>query len=152
MFCVICTSDFSYQIINTQIKNNYNIKFNLYLYYHRGAGYKPANKGPKDLKPPDLWIDQMELRSVDKGNRETTASVSPLPRDLPDKGMMDDDGTGIMDRRPSSFISECGGALHARFIYISLTLRTPAVPCSSHIVLILFFDSFFNFWVNGANY
>jgi hypothetical protein len=51
----------------------------------------------------------MELKSIDKGNRETTASVSPLPRDMPDK-CMDDDGTGIMDRRPSSFISEWCGA------------------------------------------
>ena len=87
-----------------------------FFFWYRGPGYKPANKSPKDLKPPDLWIDQMELKNMDKGAHETTASVSPLPRDHPDAKAVDDDGTGIMDRRRNSFISECGvWRLNARF-------------------------------------
>ena len=83
-----------------------------------GPGYKPANKGPKDLKPPDLWIDQMEMKGIEKNNPETTASVSPLPRgDMQDAKSLEDEG--MMDTRRNSFISKCGAL---GLLYSSLLL------------------------------
>ena len=37
--------------------------------------------GPKDLKPPDLWIhhEHMELKSIDKGEQEDESGMA-VPR------------------------------------------------------------------------
>lgn len=59
--------------------------------------------GPKDLKPPDLWMDhdQMELKNLDSSMGMTTT--------LPAGGK--DDAAGMMDARRNSFISKCALAL-----------------------------------------
>lgn len=80
----------------------------------RGAGYKPAKQttpgpGSVDLKPPDLWIhhEQMELKNIgEKPTAESTASVSPIPRDCPDSKSLDDYPPGSMAGRRNSFISK----------------------------------------------
>ncbi|XP_013387953.1 neogenin isoform X2 [Lingula anatina] len=61
----------------------------------RRSGYHPSSKskgpGPKDLKPPDLWIHHdLELKSMDKNSdHETSMTMTPIPRSSQEK--LDDD-------------------------------------------------------------
>ena len=81
----------------------------------RGGAYKkaPIKPGPKDLKPPDLWIhhEQMELKNMDKSgsNSDGTMVVSPIPRSGGDPDAKStDDSAGMMDVRRISSHSKCG--------------------------------------------
>ena len=61
--------------------------------------------GPKDVKPPDLWIHDMELKSLDKGGsgETTTMTVTPIPRNSQE--MKEDSPAGMgMDKRRNSFV------------------------------------------------
>jgi neogenin len=74
----------------------------------RKGGYMPANKGvikggPKDIKPPDLWIHDMEMKNLDKNNPESTMTVTPIRRKSQD--MKGDDGCSDMDKRRNSFMN-----------------------------------------------
>ena len=78
-------------------------------------GYHPANKGikggPKDsLKPPDLWIHDMEMKSMKGQGDGSMSGMTSIPhhgsQDIKD---VDDShpGTHTLDRRRSSFNSKC---------------------------------------------
>ena len=59
--------------------------------------------GPKDLKPPDLWMDhdQMELKNLEGGlGGGGSPGMTTIPQDGSDGGMM-------MEDRRNSFISKC---------------------------------------------
>lgn len=68
------------------------------FYFSRGGAYKkaPVKPGPKDIKPPDLWIhhENMELKNMEKSNNsDGTMVVTPIPRGGdPDGKMMDESG------------------------------------------------------------
>ena len=84
-------------------KNVETLNHQLKMYYFRG--YQPANKaGPKDLKPPDLWIhhEQMEMKNIDKGNQsDTNMSTSPIRHSNHDIRSVSD----FNDSSRNSFIS-----------------------------------------------
>ncbi|XP_064644892.1 neogenin-like isoform X12 [Lineus longissimus] len=76
----------------------------------RKSGYKPSSKTKgkmipqKDVKPPDLWIhhEQMELKSIDKGNGDPSMTVTPIPRNSQDINC----GDSTLEKRRNSFVSE----------------------------------------------
>ncbi len=85
------------------------------------SGYKPATKvksSPKDIKPPDLWIHDMEMKNI-KGQNPDTMTVSPIPREDQDGKHMDDSPAGMdldMDKRRNSFVSKWEGPAYCPYL------------------------------------
>ncbi|XP_023218240.1 neogenin-like isoform X3 [Centruroides sculpturatus] len=74
--------------------------------YGSGKGTAKGKSAGKEIKPPDLWIhhDQMELKSMDKGNNgETTMTVTPIPRnsqELGDESLLD-----TLERKKAAYVA-----------------------------------------------
>lgn len=76
-----------------------------YMAPSKKSGPTAVKSGPKDVKPPDLWIHDMELKNLDKGNNgeATTMTVTPIPRNSQE--IKNDSPPGMeMDRKRNSFI------------------------------------------------
>ena len=81
---------------------------------NKKSGPTGVKGGPKDVKPPDLWIHDMELKSLEKGGgngggngpgETTTMTVTPIPRNPQDVKGDSPAGMGLgMDHRRNSFI------------------------------------------------
>ena len=106
------------------------LKSTIYIFLF--SGYKPANKkqqggkpGPKDLKPPDLWMDhdQMELKNLDSGmSGVTTLPSGDKAPDVPGGGggHHGGQGEGMLDVRRNSFISKCAVPVAPAFLFFSV--------------------------------
>ncbi|XP_067140821.1 neogenin-like isoform X3 [Centruroides vittatus] len=74
--------------------------------YGSGKGAAKGKSAGKEIKPPDLWIhhDQMELKSMDKGNNgETAMTVTPIPRnsqELGDESLLD-----TLERKKTGYVA-----------------------------------------------
>lgn len=75
--------------------------------YGSGKGIVKGKSTGKEIKPPDLWIhhDQMELKSMDKGNNgETAMTVTPIPRnsqELGEESLLD-----TLERKKGTYVGD----------------------------------------------